>query len=249
MFNARILIWTASLILVLGASPALALNTAPPDSPVKLIFIHHSTGENWLADGGGNLALNLHDNNYFVSDTNYGWGPDGIGDMTDIGHWYLWFNGPSRDVYTSAVYRESEQNSSYTRLVNDPGGEKSGDHVQILFPQFLPGRLAGRRPHHGRQPHAGRLGWGGFLHRGQCQGHLPRPAGLFRHPHRQAVHPDHLASPGAQWHRRPPRGQRPGPEQLAGERVAARLPPPQRAGVRFLQCTHQQRRPCLCQRR
>ena len=75
------------------AGPA-APNPNPPPSPVKLIFIHHSTGQAWLDDGHGGLGLALRDNNYFVSDTNYGWGPDGIGDQTDIGHWWTWFRGP-----------------------------------------------------------------------------------------------------------------------------------------------------------
>ena len=64
---------------------AQEVNTNPPAEPVKLIFIHHSSGENWLTDGHGGLGLALRDNNYFVSDTNYGWGPDAIGDTTDIG--------------------------------------------------------------------------------------------------------------------------------------------------------------------
>ena len=29
-----------------------------------LILIHHSCGENWLADGNGGLGLALRDNNY-----------------------------------------------------------------------------------------------------------------------------------------------------------------------------------------
>ncbi|HSQ39270.1 MAG TPA: hypothetical protein VLM78_03850, partial [Anaerolineales bacterium] len=65
----------------------------PPDQVVKLIFIHHSTGENWLTDGYGNLGRTLDQNNYFVSDTNYGWGPDSIGDRTDIPNWVEWFSG------------------------------------------------------------------------------------------------------------------------------------------------------------
>ena len=51
------------------------LSIAPPDHPVKLIFLHHSSGENWLKDNNGGLGIALRDNNYFVSDTNYGWGP------------------------------------------------------------------------------------------------------------------------------------------------------------------------------
>jgi len=69
----------------------------PPAAPVKLIFIHHSCGENWLNDSDGGLGIALRDNNYFVSDTNYEWGepcpdcvggdPSYIGSCTDVGHW------------------------------------------------------------------------------------------------------------------------------------------------------------------
>jgi hypothetical protein len=38
---------------------AQELNPNPPERPVKLIFIHHSTGENWLKDGYGNLGRTL----------------------------------------------------------------------------------------------------------------------------------------------------------------------------------------------
>ena len=67
----------ALLLAAASARPpaAAAVNTTAPPSPVKLVFIHHSTGEAWLSDGHGRLGLELRDNNYFVSDTNYGWGP------------------------------------------------------------------------------------------------------------------------------------------------------------------------------
>ena len=119
------------------AWPALAgaaVNTAPPASPVKLIFIHHSTGQAWLDDGHGGLGLALHDNNYFVSDTNYGWGPDGIGDSTDIGNWWTWFRGPSSPTYVSALFSESGQNCSYSRLATDPGGENEIIMFKSCFP-------------------------------------------------------------------------------------------------------------------
>jgi hypothetical protein len=74
---------------------AINPNPYPPASPVNLIFIHHSTGENWLDDYNGGLGIALRDNNYYMSDTNYGWETDSIGDHTDIGHWWLWFSGPS----------------------------------------------------------------------------------------------------------------------------------------------------------
>lgn len=67
---------------------AQSLNASNPPSPVKLVFVHHSTGENWLGDDNGGLGIALRDASYFVSDTNYGWGPDSIGDRTDVGHLY-----------------------------------------------------------------------------------------------------------------------------------------------------------------
>ncbi len=54
--------------------PANRATLLPLAQPVKLIFIHHSCGENWLDDTNGGLGIALRDNNYFVSDTNYGWG-------------------------------------------------------------------------------------------------------------------------------------------------------------------------------
>ena len=46
------------LVMALGFAVCMkaADNPAPPASPVKLVFIHHSTGENWLTDGYGDCA-------------------------------------------------------------------------------------------------------------------------------------------------------------------------------------------------
>jgi len=118
-------------------------NPHPPPTAVKLIFIHHSTGGNWLADPaanelGGDLGRVLMENNYFVSATNYGWGPFNIGDRTDIGHWWEWFNGPLSAVYQRALYKESEQNTgdfgAWPRLAQDPGGE----NVIVMFKSCFP---------------------------------------------------------------------------------------------------------------
>jgi hypothetical protein len=116
------------------------IDTSPPAETVKLIFIHHSCGENWLADWSGGLGQALADNNYFVSDTNYGWGPEdallggAIGDFTDIGQWWNWFLGPSRDAIMQAVYAESEQHAEYTRPGDDPGGENAIVMFKSCFP-------------------------------------------------------------------------------------------------------------------
>jgi hypothetical protein len=132
-----------------GAATAQSLNPNPPASPVRLIFIHHSTGENWLADGNGGLGLALRDNNYFVSDTNYGWGPTDladdsgtIGDHTDLGHWYSWFSGPYRGGYLAALYADSEVRSDYSRMATSPGGENR----IVLFKSCFPNSALGGSP-------------------------------------------------------------------------------------------------------
>ncbi len=119
-----------------------ALNPNPPSAPLRLIFIHHSTGENWLADDQGGLGRALRDSNYFVSDTNYGWGPDGIGDTTDIGHWFTWFRSSNSSTYLNALYAESEQHSEYSRLAQNPGGENK----IILFKSCFPNSQLGGKP-------------------------------------------------------------------------------------------------------
>ena len=106
----------------------------PPDRVVKLVFIHHSTGENWLSDGYGNLGHALVDNNYFVSDTNYGWGPNGIGDRTDIPDWEEWFRSGDTATYMEALFNEGEQYADYSRSSSDPGGENE----IILFKSCFP---------------------------------------------------------------------------------------------------------------
>jgi hypothetical protein len=146
----------ALLILLLATvPPALAQETGalsasslpddptPPAEPVKLIFVHHSTGGNWLADPNhgqpyGGLGAALRDNNFFVSATNYGWGPDSIGDRTDIPNWPEWFTGPNSSIILDALYNESDQNAgdfgSWSRLASDPGGENEIIMFKSCFP-------------------------------------------------------------------------------------------------------------------
>ena len=107
-----------------------------PAGTVKLVFVHHSTGQNWLDDSNGELGIALRNNNYFVSDTNYGWGPDSIGDRTDIGQWWLWFRGARSATYMHALYNEFGQNSTYARLARDP--DPTRENQVILFKSCFP---------------------------------------------------------------------------------------------------------------
>lgn len=136
------------LALVFGGIreiPSVSQQTVidPPEEPIKLIFIHHSTGGNWLADPssnelGGGLGRALMENNYYVSATNYGWGPDSIGDATDIPNWLDWFRGGQSPVYLDALYNENGQNfgdfGSWPRLSKDPAGENRIIVFKSCFP-------------------------------------------------------------------------------------------------------------------
>jgi len=108
--------------------------------PVRLIFIHHSTGENWLTDDNGDLGKELMQANYYVSDTNYGWGPAWgpenvpAGDMTDIGQWWIWFRSPESGAIMDRVYQEDGQHSTFTRFAAGPGGENEIVMFKSCFP-------------------------------------------------------------------------------------------------------------------
>ncbi len=124
------------------------VDASPPAQPVKLVFMHHSVGENWLQDFHGGLGTALAANNYFVSDTNYGWGPPDdaaggvIGDHTDIGHWWSWFVGPHHATYLAALLAESGQHSDYSRPGSDPGGSNR----IVMFKSCFPNSRLGGSP-------------------------------------------------------------------------------------------------------
>jgi len=128
-----ILMFTISIISGSTFTDGAVLNPNPPTS-ASLIFIHHSTGENWLSDTNGGLGIGLSNNHYFVSDTNYGWGSDTIGDNTDIGYWLNWFRGTSSSTYMSELYNESGQHASYSRLTTKPAGENEIIMFKSCFP-------------------------------------------------------------------------------------------------------------------
>jgi hypothetical protein len=111
-------------------------------------------GANWLSDDNGNLLRGLNTNNYFVSDTYYGWGPlfdpadpggGTIGDRTDIGHWYDWFLGSRSSVFLGALYPRAG-------LSGDVGGtntiaQPAGDNTVVMFKScFVSGYLISGDP-------------------------------------------------------------------------------------------------------
>lgn len=108
----------------------------------KLIFIHHSCGKFLLEDNNGGLAKAMAEKGYFVSDTYYKWGPDQIGDYTDIGHWWLWFRGADSDKYLNAVYSENGRLSDYSRQDTIPEGENS----IVLFKSCYPNSILKGNP-------------------------------------------------------------------------------------------------------
>jgi len=133
------------LLFTLSATAPGQVNTNPPATPVRLVFVHHSCGDNWLTTGNGNLGNTLDANNYYVRDTYYGWNATqnaSIGDLTDLGHWYTWFcdttiqgNGiPRRDNIMASLYTTNNKHASYTTSVGDPGGE----NTIIMFKSCYP---------------------------------------------------------------------------------------------------------------
>lgn len=109
------------------------------ESPVKLLFIHHSVGGYWLAHDNGGLVNELNKNNYYVNDVTYGWEPPvindifvnkvkrkvlsklgmankgvyGIGDRTDIGQMPDWFLGPDSGLIMKSLYAENRVTDNF----------------------------------------------------------------------------------------------------------------------------------------
>ncbi len=109
-------------------------NPNPPDTR-RQTYLHPPLHRRELADGWlWQPGKTLDQNNYFVSDTNYGWGPNSIGDRTDIPDWMEWFQSANTPTYMAALYNEYDQHSSYTRTLADPGGENE----IILFKSCFP---------------------------------------------------------------------------------------------------------------
>ncbi len=117
--------WTASL------------DVTKPASPVRLVFIHHSCGQNWLSDTdssyGGSLGDALNDNNYYVSDTSYGWNAepgDNLGNNTNTADWPLWFN----DTKMQYVYATASHSTWDGNDIAQPAGENEIVMFKSCYP-------------------------------------------------------------------------------------------------------------------
>ncbi len=130
---------------LLSATTTDTITTTPPSEVVKLVFVHHSVGNAWLSQWNGKLGDELGENNYFVSNTSYEWGPacptcngcggsgsGHIGNCTDIGHWGEWFGN---ETYLNALYTTDNKPSypPYTRPA-DPGGENEIIMFKSCYP-------------------------------------------------------------------------------------------------------------------
>ena len=109
------------------------VDVEPPSTATRIIFIHHSCGGNWLSNGNGNLGSELNANNYYVSESDYGWDAqteDNLGDYTNTDNWTMWFN----DTKMPFVYA-SNNHSAYT---TNSIGRPAGDNEIIMFKSCYP---------------------------------------------------------------------------------------------------------------
>jgi len=149
IFLLLIAVITASCFKLTGPSPVVApgqlswqvLNTTPPQTVVKYFFAHHSTGSAWIQASCGGLGTALNANNYYVTESDYGWeprptptAPAPIGSYTDTIHWPYWFvDDIMQYVYTNTSHYD------YTNTFADPGG----DIEVVMFKSCYPNSEVG----------------------------------------------------------------------------------------------------------
>ncbi len=98
-------------------------------STVNLIFIHHSVGGNWLANG---LCAALNASKYHVADTTYGWtGGGGVdyGSRTDTVDWPTWFT----NTVMNLAYDEMDAMTAHNTVAAAPG-----ENTVIMFKSCYP---------------------------------------------------------------------------------------------------------------
>jgi hypothetical protein len=109
------------------------LNTAAPSQTVRMVFIHHSTGSDWISSSSGGLGTALNNNNnYYTTECDYGWDAeinDNIGDRTDTVNWSEWFT----DTKMPYVYANLSH-FDYTNVISDPGGQNEIIMFKSCYP-------------------------------------------------------------------------------------------------------------------
>ena len=130
----------AMVFLLTAPIAAQADDPSPPAAPVKLIFIHHSCGENWLADGQGGLGVAL--GQQLLRQRHQLW----LGAGRHRRHAPTSPTGPSgspaadSDRYLRRpLSPRAGSTRDYTRPLADPGRREPDRHVQVLLPQLEPG--------------------------------------------------------------------------------------------------------------
>lgn len=134
------LISAAACVIVAAAGQVKAAWTDPPAGTVRICWIHHSCGSNLLHSTaanpsyGGNLGQTLNDNNYYVTECDYGWTYTGdpygtIGDQTDTSDWSKWFNNTTMPhVYSNSSHYD------WNNTIADPGGQNSIVMFKSCYP-------------------------------------------------------------------------------------------------------------------
>jgi hypothetical protein len=115
-----------------GSVDTTLLDTTAPQSTVRMIFIHHSTGSAWISSSSGELGLSLNANNYYTTESDYGWDAetdDNLGDSTDTEDWLSWFNNTKMPyVYANSSHYD------YSNNITDPGGENEIIMFKSCYP-------------------------------------------------------------------------------------------------------------------
>ena len=134
----------------------------------------------------------------------------------------------------AALYAETEQNCALLAAGPAPRPARTRSSCSSrASPTPTSAATRTTRPPPGSNPLRGQDSSSRVPHRGQRQGDLQRPPGVLRDPPGQALRRHHRAAAARRDTTPGGGGQRPRLQQLAGQRLAGRLPAPQRVVFDF----------------